>query len=57
MYRYVADPDLKAPRRWFTANVDQILDVYGSEHLIQKEDLMLGKQAQVSFMSAIAERV
>ncbi|EKM52507.1 uncharacterized protein PHACADRAFT_211755 [Phanerochaete carnosa HHB-10118-sp] len=41
LYRYVADPDLSAPRKWFHANVEQILEIYGTEHALQKEDLML----------------
>lgn len=39
-YNYVQD--LAAPKRWFTANVDRILELYGAEHDIQKEDLFLG---------------
>ena len=45
LYQYVADPDLSAPRHWFQANVEQILEIYGTEHAIQKEDLMLGESA------------
>lgn len=34
---------LDAPKAWFQANADRILDNYGQEHNIQKEDLMLGE--------------
>ncbi|KAK7032471.1 hypothetical protein VNI00_013030 [Paramarasmius palmivorus] len=37
VYRYIESLD--APKRWFKANVDTILDVYGEKHHIQKEDL------------------
>ncbi|KAF9255884.1 hypothetical protein L218DRAFT_911907 [Marasmius fiardii PR-910] len=37
IYRYVESLD--APKKWFKANVDAILDVYGTKHHIQKEDL------------------
>ncbi|KAG7086098.1 hypothetical protein E1B28_003613 [Marasmius oreades] len=37
IYRYVESLD--SPKKWFKANVDAILDVYGSKHHIQKEDL------------------
>jgi abelson tyrosine-protein kinase 1 len=30
---------LKTPKAWFTANVDKILDLYGIEHQLHKEDL------------------
>ena len=42
MYSYIAEPDLAAPRKWFKANINQILAIYGTDHIIQKEDLMLG---------------
>lgn len=31
------------PKRWFHANVEQLLKLYGQEHGIQKEDIMLGQ--------------
>ena len=34
---------LDAPKAWFQANADRILDNYGQGHNIQKEDLMLGE--------------
>ena len=43
MYNYIDDPDLAAPRKWFQANVEQVLKIYGTEHEVQREDLMLGK--------------
>ena len=39
-YRYMED--LGAPRRWFKANVDAILNEFGDEHRIGREDLFLG---------------
>lgn len=40
-YRYIED--LSTPKKWFKANVDQILAVYGAEHHTSKEDLYLEK--------------
>jgi hypothetical protein len=40
MYRY-AD-SLDAPKKWFKANVDSIMKIFGTKHQIQKEDLFLG---------------
>jgi len=40
-YRYVED--LVAPKKWFKANVDSTMKLYGRRHHIQKEDLFLGK--------------
>lgn len=45
-YRYVEDLD--APKKWFKANVDSIMNVYGRRHHIQKEDLFLGKFVSLS---------
>ncbi|KAG7443814.1 kinase-like protein [Guyanagaster necrorhizus] len=39
VYTYVENLD--APRKWFKANVDEILATYGTQHRIQKEDLFL----------------
>ncbi|KAK7677870.1 hypothetical protein QCA50_019182 [Cerrena zonata] len=39
LYRYIED--LATPKAWFKANIDHILDLYGAEHNIQKEDLYL----------------
>ncbi|KAK7005721.1 kinase domain-containing protein [Favolaschia claudopus] len=39
MYRYVENLD--APKKWFKANVDSILQTYGPIHHVQKEDLFL----------------
>ena len=38
---------LEAPKAWFKANADAILNFYGQQHGIQKEDLFLG----ISFAS------
>jgi hypothetical protein len=40
MYRYVET--LEAPKKWFKANVDAILQRYRGVHSILKEDLRLG---------------
>ncbi|KAL0058574.1 hypothetical protein AAF712_014737 [Marasmius tenuissimus] len=37
VYRYVESLD--APKKWFKANVDTILEIFGAKHHIQKEDL------------------
>ena len=34
---------MSAPRKWFQANVKQIIDLYGVEHAIQRDDLMLSE--------------
>lgn len=38
-YRYVEKLD--TPKKWFKANIDDIMAVYGTAHCIQKEDLFL----------------
>lgn len=40
MYDYM--DNLDAPKKWFMANVDTILQTFGADHHIQKEDLFLG---------------
>lgn len=39
-YNYVENLD--APKKWFKGNVDVILQSFGAEHRIQKEDLLVG---------------
>ncbi|KAH8112737.1 hypothetical protein DFH11DRAFT_1606815 [Phellopilus nigrolimitatus] len=39
MYRYV--DDLYTPKKWFEANIERILTLYGKEHRLQKEDVYL----------------
>jgi hypothetical protein len=34
--------NLEAPKKWFKANVDTIMHLYGETHRILKEDLFLG---------------
>ena len=34
---------LTTPKAWFKANIDATLQIYGRDHNIQKEDLLLGK--------------
>jgi hypothetical protein len=40
VYDYMENLD--TPKKWFIANVDTILQIFGAEHRIQKEDLYLG---------------
>ncbi|CCM05813.1 uncharacterized protein FIBRA_08047 [Fibroporia radiculosa] len=39
VYRYVED--LASPKRWFKANVDMILELYGKQHQLARDDLYL----------------
>ena len=45
-YRYLVN--LNAPKKWFKTNVDFIMQTYGKQHHLQKEDLFLG-QYHISF--------
>ncbi|KII83772.1 hypothetical protein PLICRDRAFT_95753 [Plicaturopsis crispa FD-325 SS-3] len=38
-YNYVEDLD--TPKKWFKANIDSIVQLYGSVHRIQKEDIFM----------------
>lgn len=38
-YRYLEQQD--PPRKWFQSNVDSVMNIYGMQHHIQKEDLFL----------------
>jgi len=40
IYKYIED--LSAPKKWFKANVDDILREYGDSHSITKEEVFLG---------------
>lgn len=43
-YRYMISEEgqqLDAPKRWFKANVDAIMKIYGAQHQIQREELFL----------------
>lgn len=42
MFRFI--DDLSPAKRWFQANIDEILRVYGDHHPIQREDILLGTQ-------------
>lgn len=39
-YRYLEELD--AAKKWFRTHVDSIMQTYGAQHHIQKEDLFLG---------------
>jgi len=39
--------DLSAPKKWFGANVNEILRVYAESHSVTKEDLILGMMNRV----------
>lgn len=41
VYRYVED--LGVPKQWFQATIDRVLELYGREHKISKEDVFLGE--------------
>ena len=47
-YRYLEKLD--APKKWFKTNVDLIMQTYGSQYHLQKEDLFLG-QYHILFIS------
>lgn len=40
--------DLAAPKRWFQAHVNEILRIYGPDHPIQREDILLGQLCELS---------
>ena len=40
MYRYMEELDVT--KQWFQGNIDHILEVYGKEHSLTKEDVYLG---------------
>ncbi|KAG5637074.1 hypothetical protein H0H81_005844 [Sphagnurus paluster] len=40
VYNYLES--LEVPKKWFKANVDAIMQIYGQAHHVQKEDLYLG---------------
>lgn len=42
MYSYIEE--LSAPKKWFKANVDEIIRSYADSHSITKEDLFLGAE-------------
>ena len=43
IYQFITDPDLTAPREWLKANVANVVSVYGEEHGLGKEDIVLGE--------------
>ena len=40
-YRYLEKLD--APKKWFKTHIDFIMQTYGGQHDLQKEDLFLGQ--------------
>lgn len=48
-YRYLED--LSTPKKWFKANVDHILAIYGKEHRVSKEELYLGASSALISIS------
>ena len=46
VYRFVEG--LESPKRWLAANVDRVLELYGDEHAITKDDVCLGMFASRS---------
>lgn len=45
MYNYIED--LSTPKKWFKANIDEILRSYGDDHSITKEDAFLGTRIRL----------
>ena len=41
VYSYV--DSVATPNAWFQANIDTILSIYGEDHRLQKEDVLLGE--------------
>jgi hypothetical protein len=52
-YKYV--DNLDAPKKWFKSHVEQILDIYGGQHHIQREDLFLGTSLFLSIFVWLIE--
>jgi hypothetical protein len=53
-YRYLISEEggqLDAPKRWFKANVDTIMKIYGAQHQIQREELCLGTSRNEASMN------
>lgn len=48
VYQYLKKLD--AVKAWFRGNVEQVLNIYGPEHNIQKEDLFLGTPLVSNFV-------
>ena len=40
MYRYIMNVDV--PKNWFQSNIDHIMKIYGREHRLTREDIILG---------------
>lgn len=45
LYQYIED--LATPKAWFRANIGRILELYGNNHRLQKEDIYLGKNNDI----------
>ena len=43
MTQYEYLESLDAPKKWFQLHVNTVMEAYGREHQIQREDLVLGK--------------
>jgi hypothetical protein len=39
---------LTAARKWFQSNIDSIVRIFGQEHHIQREDIVLGERLSTS---------
>lgn len=53
LYSYM--DNLHAPKKWFKTNVGLILQTFGKEHQIQKEDLLLGQCSSALFIPSVFE--
>jgi hypothetical protein len=48
-YKYLEKLD--APKKWFTTHIDFIMQTYGGQHHLQKEDVFLGQYSMKAFLS------
>lgn len=55
MYRYMED--LEVTKHWFQGNIDHILDIYGKDHSLTKEDVYLGAFASVLELAVAFSRM
>lgn len=49
MYRYMEE--LEVTKQWFQGNIDHILELYGKDHSVTKEDVFLGTLLIFLFVS------
>jgi abelson tyrosine-protein kinase 1 len=54
-YRYLEKVD--APKKWFKTHIDFIMQTYGGQHQLQKEDLFLGQYHIIPFRQETTNRI